>query len=216
MKKIFIIILGLLAAIQIQAQEENETERWRLFKKNKGKKQEIQTLIKKRSPGGYWSINAGYTQIANEDALVFGTTFSYIANRILEVGISGQGIFSNNPMLGNYGNKVAVGAFYGGLHVAPVLFSNKAVHFTFPVLIGGGAGGYYDYKAYEEFEIEDYDWDALFVIEPGVNVELNISRFLRLGIGGKYRFTNKVEIDTMDENAFKGFTGGLTLKVGKF
>ncbi len=220
MKNSIIILLALLfcSTITLTAQDDGSDCRWRIFKKKeKNKEQEIKTVFKNRGGVGfYWGMNSHYSRIAGEDALVIGSTMSFIANRSLEIGISGQGILSRNPNVGVYDNNVVVAGGYGGLHISPVFFSNKAVHFTLPILIGAGAAGYYDYKAFEEWDVEDYDWDGMFVIEPGVNVEFNISRVLRLGLGVKYRLTNKLDIANMDENDFRGWSAGMVFKLGKF
>ncbi len=211
--KYSVSILFLLFSLSLFAQKDEVSIQWR----SNNSSLDIRTVSKKKRTGGaYWGLNAHYGQIAGEDAFILGTTLAYVANRSLEIGVSAQGIYSSNSNIGFYDNDVIVGGAYGGLHLAPVLFSNKAIHFTFPVLIGGGVAGYYDYKTYEELDIEDYDWDVMFVIEPGANVEFNITRFMRIGAGVKYRFTNQLDIVALDNNDFRGWSGGLSLKFGKF
>lgn len=220
MKKITIIILGLFFSINIFAQNTNTNTNISIQlsrTKNTNKNRQIKTIFNgKRSAGFYLGINGNYGKIANEDALIMGATLAYIANRSFEIGGSVQGIYSSNSSLGMYENNVALGGIYGGFHLAPVFFSNKPVHFTIPVLIGGGTVGYYDYKTFENLDIEDYDWDVMFVIEPGINVEFNISRIFRIFANAKYRFTGDVDINNLESDAFQGWSGGLGFKIGKF
>jgi hypothetical protein len=62
------------------------------------------------------------------------------------------------------------------------------VHVSFPVLIGGGGVGVMN----NDNNAWDRNWkseasDAFMVIEPGVEVELNITRFFRFCVGAHYR-----------------------------
>jgi hypothetical protein len=61
-----------------------------------------------------------------------------------------------------------------------------------------------------------YDANAFFVLEPGVEIEMNVARFMRISIGGSYRLTSKLDLMNTDPNALRGFSGNLSLKFGKF
>ncbi|MGB5202871.1 MAG: hypothetical protein WBN63_01685, partial [Eudoraea sp.] len=63
---------------------------------------------------------------------------------------------------------------------------------SFPVLIGGGAVGYLNGDIDDPFTDVD-QWDAIFVFEPGVNVLYNISRYVQLEAGLKYRFSSSTD-----------------------
>jgi hypothetical protein len=39
---------------------------------------------------------------------------------------------------------------------------------------------------------------------------------MRLGLGGSYRFTSSLEPSEFESNPMNGFTGGFSLKFGKF
>jgi hypothetical protein len=58
------------------------------------------------------------------------------------------------------------------------------------------------------------------VIEPGIEVELNITRYFRFCVGGYYRYTSAVDIQdpqfVVPTDILKGFSGGVTFKFGKF
>lgn len=220
MKKITIIILGLFFTLNIFAQNTNKNTSISIQlsrTKNTNKNRQIKTVFNgKRSPGFYLGINGNYGKIANEHALIMGANLAYVANRSFEIGAAIQGIYSSNPTIGIYDDNVALGGIYGGFHLAPVFFSNQPVHFSVPVLIGGGTIGYYDYKTFNNLDIEDYDWDVMFVIEPGLNVEFNISRVFRVFANAKYRFTSDVDINNLESDAFQGWSGGLGFKIGKF
>jgi hypothetical protein len=63
---------------------------------------------------------------------------------------------------------------------------------------------------------EPYDWDSYFVVEPGVEVELNVVKFLRVAFGASYRFTSNLHISEVPKDMMNGFNGNVTFKFGWF
>ena len=66
----------------------------------------------------------------------------------------------------------------------PIIAPNFPIHVSFPLIIGGGGlalndDTWHDYE-WEYDDYEPYDWDSYFVLEPGVEVELNLVKFLGL------------------------------------
>ena len=60
-----------------------------------------------------------------------------------------------------------------------------------------------------------------FVVEPGVEVELNMARFFRMGLGATYRYTNGVVLSYPDGTevplrALDGLNFHVNFKFGKF
>jgi len=60
------------------------------------------------------------------------------------------------------------------------------------------------------------DRDVFFVIEPGVELEFNLSPFIRMGTGVNYRFTSMVEIDRRNEHLLNGASVFINVKAGIF
>jgi len=108
---------------------------------------------------------------------------------------------------------------YGGLVLEPIVFPNFPVHLSLPVLIGAGGIAYTTSNYYPEYDDSDYfveDSYAYFIIEPGVELELNMLKFFRLAFGGYYRYTSDIDLIDYPENVLHGFSGGITFKFGKF
>ena len=100
-------------------------------------------------------------------------------------------------------------------------------------MIGAGGVAYYEHhdnddkgKWYDnncdcngDDKCKDYkqiDSDAFFIVEPGVEIELNLVKFMRLGIGGSYRWTSNVGLQDHKKDFLHGFSGNISLKFGKF
>jgi len=173
------------------------------------------------SNGFYIGFHTEYSQIAGYDAVGIGGTLSFIANHGLAVGFSGKGFFTE-PYELIPGSTTSYGytGGYGGILIEPIVFPKSPVHLTFPLLLGCGGIGRtiindYGYP-YEHTNVYVEHAEAFLVAEPGVEVEFNVARWIRLGVGGSYRFTTAVDNSTFESNPMDGFTAGFSLKFGKF
>jgi hypothetical protein len=81
---------------------------------------------------------------------------------------------------------------YFGFEIEYIHNPNCLVHYTFGALFGAGFVKY-DLGTFEESRYDYYDPDFgnawFFVFEPQANVELNVTRWLRVGAGAGYRMT---------------------------
>lgn len=83
----------------------------------------------------------------------------------------------------------------GGVIIEPIIWAKSPVHISIPILIGAGGAAYIN-NYYGRHTGHDLDYhyteeaDAFFVIEPGIEVELNMVNFMRLAVGGYYRYTS--------------------------
>lgn len=208
--KTYAIILGFLIAATVAfTQNEAGTEG----------DQKIQTLFGENvDNGGYGALMFNYSKINDDNAFLFGMRGAWIIDHKLAIGLGGYGFINNMEWdnINGHPDQFLTGG-YGGLLIEPILFAHKPVHLSFPVLIGGGG------IALVDDYWDDYydDWyteyaDAFFVIEPGVEVELNLVQAMRMAFAVTYRFTEDVELREIDKHALNGFNFGLTLKFGKF
>lgn len=77
---------------------------------------------------------------------------------------------------------------HGGLWFGYVLKPNSPVHLDFSTLMGWGAVS--RTLNTEDFDIEPASSDPVFVITPVMEVELNFSRFFRLGAGASFSYVS--------------------------
>jgi hypothetical protein len=190
-------------------------------KEEKQKSDEIKTIFKhtKGSNGGYANLWAGYTQIDNEDGFSCGLNVSGLIAHSLGIGLAIEG-FSNDYYMGhetgsNFNSLMGV---YGGLLIEPIVFPRFPVHFSFPVVLG--LGGVVSVKSFhwKDWDSDSYleDSDLYLIAEPGLDIELNLLKHMRLALGAKYRFTTGTWIDGYSRSVLKGYTFSLSLKFGKF
>ncbi|RKR12968.1 hypothetical protein CLV91_1680 [Maribacter vaceletii] len=169
--------------------------------------------------GVYLGLSAIYGELGGE--ALYGGQFkiAYVADQKFEVGIEITGFQSDQQFItsSTIENKLTGG--YVGTHLEPILFSKRKVSLSFPLFIGLGAIGYTnngDDFDNDFIEKEYEDVKAIFVLEPGANALFNISRYLQLEAGIKYRITNNFNLATSPIKNFNGFSAGIGIKVGVF
>lgn len=180
--------------------------------------------------GAYGAINVEYGQIDNKDAVLVGGRGAWIINHRLALGLGGKGIASSlsypyteaDPQ---FKEKYYINGGYGGLLIEPIIAPFSAVHISVPVIIGAGGVAYslkYRYQNdWENNYWETIDASAFFVVEPGLEINLNLVKFMRISFGGYYRLTSGLSLEDpygakADKDLLNGFSAGLSLKFGKF
>src|SRR5690606_13492818 len=148
--------------------------------------------------GVYLGLSTYFGEIEGEDTYIGGLKVAYVANRQFEVGFMANILYSQqdifNPRTVHNDDIVAV---YGGLRFAAILFGKDRVSLWLPLLIGGGGMGDVDHDAvrrHENVDLDDDDFDAIFVLEPGMHVLLNVSRYVQLDAGIRYRRSSKIDL----------------------
>ena len=169
--------------------------------------------------GVYLGITTHYGEINNKDTYFAGLKVAYVANQQFEVGLAGTIFYSEQDFYKNTFSvdEDLIGA-YGGLHLEPILFSKSKVNLSFPVLLGIGGVGYIgdDLNGNPDFDDDFDDVDVIFVFEPGINFLFNVSRYLQIEAGAKYRLSNTFKIDNSNISRLNGFSAGIGIKVGIF
>jgi hypothetical protein len=75
--------------------------------------------------------------------------------------------------------------------------------------------GGYEFTS-DEYENGKFEFDHFFIVEPGVNVLYNISRFVQIETGIKYRFSGEYDAPLYGKGNMNGFSAGFGLKIGIF
>ena len=215
MKRTTLLLLMLLAAGTLMAQEQEDTEMKTLFG-NSGI----------RSNGGYGGITTGYTQLDGRDAIVIGGKGAWLINHKVGIGLAGYGFLSEFKRDAQLNADYQLAGGYGGLMFEFIAAPKSPIHLNFPVVVGAGGLAYVERNGFlggSDLNPFREDSQAFFVVEPGIELEMNLIRFMRLGLGVSYRYTSEIDLAyagnggrIMDTDALNGLTGGITLKFGKF
>ncbi len=219
MKKLFLLLTALLFCMATIAQEDSN--------KNGGLKQkdsEIKTVFNTpHSHGAYGAFALRYMELDNKDGMSIGGRFGWIIDHSVALGLGGRYFFNEASYCELLGEDYNIGGFYGGFFIEPIIGARFPFHLAMPVFIGAGGVGY-TMKFYDDWEDENLvDGDPFFILEPGMEFEINLIRLVRLSFGVYYRYTSGVNLETtadrqklVSSNLLKGFSYGLTFKFGKF
>ena len=214
MKRILSLMFVLGAFTLMSSAQETVTK--------ESKEGEIRTLFGPDvSHGGYGAITMGYTTINDEDAWIVGGRAAWIIDHGFALGVGGFGLANDIPLDDQWVNdeKMSLIVGYGGILLEPIFWAKAPVHLCMPILVAGGAVS----MAPSSYWTEDYDWgaeyyhnDIIFVFEPGLELELNLTKFMRLSGGVSYRVTSEIELPGMDDDILNGLSSTFSLKFGKF
>jgi hypothetical protein len=190
--------------------------------------QEIQTIFRNNGVGhgGYGALTNKFTTINGEFANMCGIYGGWYINHKFLLGVGASAVTNDIRVPQQYSVNPDVPMSYEfgqvGLVTEYVLGSNKAVHVAFNLFTGAGFTVQYDRQSNNN----DWEWDAdeeehhdenwFFVAEPGVQVEVNITRWMRFSPGVSYRIASGSDALGLTDAKLSDMSYNLTLKFGKF
>jgi len=130
-----------------------------------------------------------FTAIAGEFGHMMGGGGAVILNDFF-IGGYGIGLTNSIPDYINQqpGNKLSVG--HGGFWLGYILFGEMPIHMSISSLIGWGELGILENDGFYPFIR-----DNIFVLSPTMEVEVNLTRYFRLGAGASYNLYTMVNED---------------------
>ena len=157
-----------------------------------GYSQEIKSLLGNGSihtSGGYGALTNKFTKIGGHYANMAGVYGGWYVNHKFMIGVSGAAVTNDIPVPAKYSAIPFENLSYEygqcGLMTEYVLGSNRAFHVGFQLFSGAGfttqynrnEGDYHNDDAFNNAKARDTNW--FFVAEPGVNVEVNVFKWMR-------------------------------------
>jgi len=187
---------------------------------------QVKTLFgnKDHSYGGYFSFDMDMGQLKGEETIELGGRLGCIIDHKFTIGFQGMGIANDltiqEKVLEQDVDILLVGG-YGGMFLEPIIFPLQPIHVSFPLFFGVGGAGFISNTADDELYYTYHeDADAFLVLRPGVEVELNLLKYFRIGIGARYRYLYdlnlRYEESYLNNSILNGFSGGISFKFGKF
>lgn len=162
--------------------------------------------------GGFGGPTLTFTRIASSDAVFAGARGGFIINGTVAMGVSLAG-WHDDLVRGSDGLQHQVSLGYGGFDLEYIDHTHSVAHFTVHLTIGGGS-------ATQDEDHSFFDGDSrektFFLAEPGVGVEVNVLKFFRVNLGATYRYVHAVNLPAFNDDDFRGLSGRLTFKLGRF
>jgi len=191
MKKALLAVLTLMTTTSLYAERESLivfSDKWNLFSK----------------------FELGYTEIDGNGGAQGGLSIGGLLNDKLAVGIAGHSILdtveTESPALENISN---TDFWYAGAYTEYVFNPHQLVYWSIDMLIGGG-------ELNVKRTVGGEAGENVFVIEPGVNLMVNVTETFMLGLGTSYRMVQGVDVEGLSDSDMSGFSGTFFLRFTQF
>lgn len=192
---------------------------WSVFSQKIGEETDnISVLLKPNGTtkiGGFGGPIIKFSEINNKLAVFTGGKGGVILNHKWTLGL--EGYVLNTDISRNLDSK-DLNFVYAGLYGGYAFKWDKTFHITTSFMLGWGGIGYQDGTAtsssfeYKKYSIDDH----LFILEPNVELEINVAKHFRMGVGVQYRAVLAVDLPTFSSSKLSGFSGALSFKFGEF
>lgn len=174
--------------------------------------------VKDADFSGYGGVYTKYARIGEANGCLVGGRGGLIINDSFVIGLAGMGLvypterekISGKDYTGTL-DRTDFG--YGGLLLEYYFNPKEIVVFSAGSLIGGGALSFHEKNG--DSDNED-NGDNFFIVEPELNVFVNVTRFCRIGIGVSYRFTAGIRTDEFSDKDFRGPSAAIMANFGWF
>ena len=167
--------------------------------------QKVQSLFSGdvKMTGGYTSPYVKKFFSKNGEGLFVGGKAGFMLDRTFTLGGFGGGFISSMKKDG-----YDLGMGFGGLYGEALFFISSPIHFSFATYVGfGGFGG-----SKEEEKIRSFG----VTVEPELNLEINLTHFLVLVVGGSYQVVFTQFDEVLEAEDFNGVNLNVSLKLGRF
>jgi hypothetical protein len=167
--------------------------------------------------GGYGALVIKFTSVNDQFALLVGGRGGWIINHAFVIGFGGYGLVNDIPshVIGPFGERF-VDFGYGGLDLEYVFNSDRLIHLSLHALIGGGAVGFRGSSTGSWDPDSHHSFDGVVVVEPAMNLDLNIIHWFRLSAGASYRFVRGATSGISTNKELSGPSAQLTFRFGEF
>jgi hypothetical protein len=168
---------------------------------------------------GYGGPLVSVTRLADQTGILIGGRGGAVLRRRFVLGGAGFGMVSEPSMpasaqLGPGAHDIQFGA--GGFWFAYILSPDWLIHPTFGLMLGGGS---VSYRATDQAPgvPATYAASSFFHVQPELEADINVTRFMQVGVGVYYRFVAGVKLEDKLTNADVGGPGAtLALKFGVY
>lgn len=192
---------------------------------NDPKNDEVKSLLSKGNDlNGFGAIDLKVGNFVGERALLTGAYGGFIINRRYLFGVAGYGLVTNVGFEGTIPNdptarKLNLHGGYGGVIIGVTVAHKELMHLSIPIVMGAGSFEVVDKNYFgsnladSEFTIEN---SIFFVLEPGIQLEFNITKYFRIGAGITYRYISGTELANLEDEDVTGTSGILSFRFGRF
>jgi hypothetical protein len=186
-------------------------------------KETIFTETSFKFSGSYIAPEFKYSNLNDDVCLFIGGRMGISFNDKFLLGLAFYGLIHSDDLMAERPSEysgfnptqelASLKFIYGGLALEYSFFNNKLVHFNIPVILGPGK---VSIKGEDDIFFERIEKSTIFVLEPGLAVEVNLSKWLRIELGASYRYVTGVSLNTLGDKDLSNLSYNLILKFDFF
>lgn len=185
----------------------------------------IKSLLGKGNDlNGFGALDVKVGDFKGERALMMGAYGGLIINRRYLLGLAGYGLGTNIEFDGNIPGETEIKPLnlhggYGGVLIGVTIAPKELIHISMPIILGAGAlevsdkDFFVNNPADSEFTVED---SAFFIVEPGLELEFNITKYFRFGVGATYRHIAGTDLINVIDDDLRGVSAMMSFRFGRF
>jgi len=166
--------------------------------------------------GGYGGPFLQLTSINEQFGVLVGGGGGVIIDHTISIGGAGYGLANDVTEENAPASRPYLDVGYGGVFIQYIHRSDDLIHFTGGFLIGGGGVGYRRSTSVDGSDVGSQMNDAFFVLEPGVESVLNVTRYFRVAVGGGYRYVAGIETPGLSNSDIAGPVLKVMFNFGSF
>ncbi len=215
MKNILIASVYIIAFTQaIVAQESGGADDYYAGKRSNNEESQGNYLFDNlfdglKSTSGIGGVMIDFYDVNGESAVSVGGGGAVLVNDRFYFGGYGTGV-ANSPKFSLEGNPDAIFKLgHGGLWMGAIIKPESLVHLALSSRFGWGGLTLEDGQ--EELLSEN-----IFVVNPQLDIELNVARWLRLSVGAGYRLVSGIDSNLIEKSDFNGYNINLGFHFGWF
>jgi hypothetical protein len=177
-----------------------------------GSKDQMQTLFGYDSKiTGYGTMDTRFSLINGKESVIIGGHGGVIFNSYFYLGLGAYGLVTTqNIATDPLDVPLDMQMGYTGLMLAMNVMPKKVVHFSIPLFVGVG-------NLVTEKNDARLESSPFIIIEPGLQLEINLVRFMKIGLGGGYRMVRGSSLDNdITDASLSDWSGNFSLIFGKF
>ena len=140
------------------------------------------------------------TPIKSQTTELAGGILGTSVGRALYLGVGGYALVNSVNTDDGALKLRAFDIWYVGAHADYTLFSTELFHSSLSGFLGGG-------QVNNSAASASSDSASLFIAEPDINLEFNLTSTLELGVGIGYRFVNGSDLDKLSNSDLSSWVG---------
>jgi hypothetical protein len=168
--------------------------------------------------GGYGGPEMKLTSMVGEPALLVGGQAGWIIDRRLVIGGAGYGLASDHSpgaALERPEGPSRLNLGYGGVRAAWIIEPRRIVHASAALFVGAGGLSVVTHDL-TTGRYDTHHASPFFALEPSLEVELNVARFVRVALIGSYRYLGDTRQPGLHSVDLSGPAAALAIRFGSF